>query len=1006
MKIKHLLFSFIFICASIANAQILNENFNHGTTAGNLTTASSAWVAHSGAGSNPVVYQTNSLTFANYGSSNIGGSAFFGNGTGTREDVNLAYPATINSGSVYHAFLMKVDTVAGTGDYNVHALVGSGATGGAFFNRVYVRPGAIANTVDFGFAKNATSQYGVDDAIPYGTTVLIVMKHTFTAVNDTASFWIFTSTIPSTEPTPTIIDGAGADPSFFGSIGLRQGSTGYNRMSVDGIRIADNWTDALGILTPANANPATNLTNPTATSSSLSIAWTLPTGYQNANNEILVFAKPLNAVTLGTPAANPTTYTANAAFGQGTAYENDAMAFCVYKGDASSVTVTGLLPSTNYHFLVYNVRTTDNTYSSALVGNFTTSAPPTLPVVGFGNTTLTFAENAGLVTVTANVSNANGSPVAFQVAIVGGTASSADHNFVSPFQGGAPANFNGPLLAQFNIIDDNLVEGDETVTLIFQNPVNCVIDPAFDTLVVTITDNDFSSFAFSMANYTANEGVDSAEVFVRYINPGPLPTSVRVNATPGTALQGPNADYVYPAAGKLLTFNGPADTLKVVRVFIVDRRPGEPTESFTMALANPTNNSSLVSPSTATVTIIDRANYPYYPIGQINTVNANGVADSLNKRYEGRGIVYGVNMRPSGIQITIRDNSGGIGVFNNTGNFGYTVNEGDSIHLVGAVRQFNGLTQFDFIDTLFLVATGRPINAPRLVTAIDESTESDLVYFQGVTVVDPNVTVWPANQNVDITDGTNVFQVRIDGDTDVPGTAVPSGPFNIIGIGGQFDSSNPFTSGYQLFPRRFTDVFANQNIAFSQANSSVNENAGTHTIEMSLSQAVPVVSNFIITKTSGDAVEGTDFSINGSPNFTLNIGSTTAQLNLTINNNTVFNTDKTATFSIENFSGHINLGANATHTLTIINDEPNSINELSNSEVTIFPNPTKNQINLKAAKALKQVELYDITGKSVLVQNTNDIQTQLNIQSLQNGVYFVRITLIDNSVVTNKFTKN
>ncbi|MES2850365.1 MAG: hypothetical protein V4685_15000, partial [Bacteroidota bacterium] len=57
-------------------------------------------------------------------------------------------------------------------------------------------------------------------------------------------------------------------------------------------------------------------------------------------------------ITVGTPTANPSIYTATTAFGSGTAYQLDAGARCVYKGDGTSATVTGLVSGNTYYVLI------------------------------------------------------------------------------------------------------------------------------------------------------------------------------------------------------------------------------------------------------------------------------------------------------------------------------------------------------------------------------------------------------------------------------------------------------------------------------------------------------------------------------------------------------------------------------------------------------------------------------------------------------------------------------
>src|SRR5262249_37665096 len=46
----------------------------------------------------------------------------------------------------------------------------------------------------------------------------------------------------------------------------------------------------------------------------------------------------------------------------------------------------------------------------------------------------------------------------------------------------------------------------------------------------------------------------------------------------------------------------------------------------------------------------------------------------------------------------------------------------------------------------------------------------------------------------------------IDKDTNIGGTTTPAGTFSVVGVLGQFDSSSPFDSGYQLLPRSLADV--------------------------------------------------------------------------------------------------------------------------------------------------------------------------------------------------------
>ena len=76
-----------------------------------------------------------------------------------------------------------------------------------------------------------------------------------------------------------------------------------------------------------------------------------------------------------------------------------------------------------------------------------------------------------------------------------------------------------------------------------------------------------------------------------------------------------------------------------------------------------------------------------------------------------------------------------------------------------------------------------------------------------MSLVDP--AMWSPGGSgftVQVTDGANTFDVRIDNDVDLFNLPAPTGTFSVTGIGGQFDSSSPYDGGYQLLPRYMEDI--------------------------------------------------------------------------------------------------------------------------------------------------------------------------------------------------------
>lgn len=198
----------------------------------------------------------------------------------------------------------------------------------------------------------------------------------------------------------------------------------------------------------------------------------------------------------------------------------------------------------------------------------------------------------------------------------------------------------------------------------------------------------------------------------------------------------------------------------------------------------------------------------FFSIAVASEVDTNGVAVKSGYDTRLRGVVYGINYRPSGLQFTIIDGDNeGIGVFSASANYGYEVVEGDEVILEGEIGQFNGLTQI-YIDTVEFIAADNDLIAADTITALGEMQESSLITIKDVTLVDPSQwTGSGSGFNVDVTNGMDTFQVRIDADVvQLYSGTHPMGTFNLTGIGGQFDSSEPFDSGYQLLPRDTADI--------------------------------------------------------------------------------------------------------------------------------------------------------------------------------------------------------
>lgn len=186
--------------------------------------------------------------------------------------------------------------------------------------------------------------------------------------------------------------------------------------------------------------------------------------------------------------------------------------------------------------------------------------------------------------------------------------------------------------------------------------------------------------------------------------------------------------------------------------------------------------------------------------------DANGFPLLFGQYVEVRGVVISSNFSSTTNEYAITDGECCITIFGGTMQ---SLALGDEVLVTGDVDFFNGLTEVQ-IEDLAVIGTA-PVPAGTLVTTGDyavngESYESCLVSFQCVMMVDG---VWPAdgeNQNITVDDGSGPATMRIDRDTDIDGSAAPTGPFTVTGVGGQFDSSSPYDTGFQMRPRFLTDL--------------------------------------------------------------------------------------------------------------------------------------------------------------------------------------------------------
>lgn len=225
------------------------------------------------------------------------------------------------------------------------------------------------------------------------------------------------------------------------------------------------------------------------------------------------------------------------------------------------------------------------------------------------------------------------------------------------------------------------------------------------------------------------------------------------------------------------------------------------------------------------------------PIITIRQNNSQGVPLDTGAYKTVTGIVTVAN--EFGGPSYIQDNTAGVAVFYN--DFSAAVKIGDSVIVTAKLTQFNGLTELSYTPT---GCSFTKIDSNKTVVPIEinllELTSQDYTGvepYEGRLFRVNNVTttatgVW-AYTNYPLTDVTGTYAgiLRIDNNTNLIGTSVPTGTFSIIGAGSQFKVGAPYQGGYQMLPRFTSDLIlgAGPNILNPPMETSISANSVTIT---------------------------------------------------------------------------------------------------------------------------------------------------------------------------------
>ena len=71
--------------------------------------------------------------------------------------------------------------------------------------------------------------------------------------------------------------------------------------------------------------------------------------------------------------------------------------------------------------------------------------------------------------------------------------------------------------------------------------------------------------------------------------------------------------------------------------------------------------------------------------------------------------------------------------------------------------------------------------------------------------------------------------------------------------------------------------------------------------------------------------------------------------------------------------------------------ELSEVKQFESNQINIFPNPAGDFVVISGKSEIKNIELLDVTGKSVLKKQINSETGKIDLKKYQPGVYFLKI---------------
>ena len=351
----------------------------------------------------------------------------------------------------------------------------------------------------------------------------------------------------------------------------------------------------------------------------------------------------------------------------------------------------------------------------------------------------------------------------------------------------------------------------------------------------------------------------------------------------------------------------------------------------------------------------------YQSIGAATEIDGSGAVLLTGNTYELRGVVQTANSVVDGYRFALNDGTGSVEVVSPVILNNYVPEIGDSIHIIGAIDQVNGMGQV-LVQVVFKIQENIGVKPAVFVTALTESLESQTVVLDCIELGSLD-SLSNDNQILSVSQGEQTFFLSIPPTFTFDTTGLNNTLFAIEGVVVQ-ESEDDLLSNYLLRVLSQEAVFIpTQTIAdftfTDEAESIFIFNASPNNINTLFESAQWLIN---------DEVVSTESSYEHQLSGELADGLTVCY---EINGNECYE-------SLQNCQTIIQTGA------YVVNNSFAPI---------VFPNPANNRVQIESNELITALNIID--GKGCVVQQKyySNALTSLNLDVgfLENGLYFIQL---------------